>query len=235
MSALLASPVFSVAATVGLFYLAQLLYLRTRSFLLNPVLLTVAALIALLHVAGIDYDTYNQGGRIISFFLGPSVVALGVLLHEQMPAVKARAAIIVPAIIVASLTGIASVVLIASALGANDSIVSSLAPKSVTTPIAMGIAEKTGGMAPLTAAIVVGVGILGAVFGPGFLRLIGVRDSAASGLALGAASHGIGTARAIEQGPLQGASGGLAICLNGIATALLSPPLLKLMRWLLAE
>lgn len=232
MPVLIHSPLFAVAATVAVYACASWLYRRTGWFLLNPVLVSIACLIALLKLLGLDFRTYDQGGRIISFFLGPGVVALGVVLHQQWPKVRAMAGPITVSILAASLVGMLSAAGAAMLLGASDQAVASVLPKSVTTPIAMGIAAKLGGLEPLTAALVVSAGVLGAVLGPPFLRLLGVRSPLAFGLAMGAASHGIGTARALEEGREQGAAGSLAICLNGLATALLAPPVLWLLRCL---
>jgi putative effector of murein hydrolase len=124
--------------------------------------------------------------------------------------------------------GILSAAGLARILGATPEVIASLAPKSTTTPISMGIAEKIGGIPPLTAALVIAAGILGAAIGPAFLRLIRVRSKTAFGLAIGAAAHGVGTARALEEGELEGAASGLAIGLTGIATAVLTPILIGL-------
>jgi predicted murein hydrolase (TIGR00659 family) len=230
MRAIITSPMFAVAVTVIIYFAAQKLYERFRWFFLNPVLISISAIIVLLKLLGLDYRTYNEGGSIISFFLGPAVVALGVLLHEHWQTVRAHWASIGVSILAASLVGIVSAAGAAMALGASPEAVASLAPKSVTTPIAMGITAKLGGLEPLTAALVVSAGVLGAVLGPPFLRLLGVRDPLAYGLAMGASSHGIGTARALQDGALPGAAGSLAICLNGLATAILAPPIMWLLR-----
>ncbi len=230
MRALITSPLFAVAITVAIYFAAQKLYARWRFFFLNPVLISIAGIIALLKLLDLDYRTYNEGGRIISFFLGPAVVALGVLLHEHWQTVRAHWLALGTSILASSLVGIVSAAGAALALGASPEAAASLAPKSVTTPIAMGIAQQLGGLEPLTAALVVSAGVLGAVFGPPFLRLIGVRDPLAYGLAMGTAAHGIGTARALQDGTLPGAAGSLAICLNGLATALLAPPIMWLLR-----
>ncbi len=222
------SKTFSVFITFLAFYGAQRLYLRFKYFWLNPVLLAILGLMAFLTLTGLRYEDYFQGGQIISFFLGPSVVALGVPLYLQMEEIRKRGRAIGVSIAVAAVVGVLSAAGTAALLGASAPVVASIAPKSVTTPIAMGIAEKIGGIPPLTAAIVIATGILGAVIGPGILRLCGVHHPVAFGLAMGAASHGIGTARAVEEGEVQGAAGGLAICLNGIATAVVTPLLMKL-------
>ncbi|MGD8561154.1 MAG: LrgB family protein [Desulfarculaceae bacterium] len=233
MEPLLKSPIFAVAITVAIYFLAQRLYRRWPLFFLNPVMISIAALICLLKLIGLDYQTYFQGGRFISFFLGPAVVALGVPLFQQMETIKKQSRAILCSTLAAAVVGVASAALTALCLGASYETAASLAPKSVTTPIAMGIAQKLGGIPSLTAALVIAAGVLGAVLGPGFLRLAGVRSPSAFGLALGSAAHGIGTARALEEGQTQGALAGLGICLNGLATALTAPFLLKLFVWFL--
>jgi predicted murein hydrolase (TIGR00659 family) len=157
------------------------------------------------------------------------VVALGVPLYLRLEEIKRRGKAILISILLGSVVGVISAAGIAATLGASKEVISSLAPKSVTTPIAMGIAEKLGGIPPLTAAIVIATGILGAVLGPSFLKILKIKSATAFGLAMGAASHGIGTARAVEEGEVQGAISGLALCLNGIFTAILTPFLIKLL------
>lgn len=222
------SPVLSAAATLAVFAGARALHRRTRFFLLNPVLLSVALLIAALSLARVPYETYMRGGRIFSFFLAPAVVALGLPLYRQLRRLARASLPILAGTAAGSLVGVLSAVLPAGLLGASPALLASLAPKSVTTPIAIGVSEALGGLPPLTAAVVIGTGILGAVLGPPFLRAIGVRSPTAFGLALGAAAHGIGTARALEQGEAAGAASGLALGLNGALTALAAPWLMKL-------
>ena len=224
----LESPLFGLVLTFALYLAAQKLYSIRPIFLFSPVLVAITAIIVILKYSGLPYETYNRGGRLISFFLGPAVVALGVPLYEKLPEIRKRATAITVSIISGSAVGILSAALTAKLLGAPPEVVASLAPKSVTTPIAIGIAGKLGGIEPLTAGLVIATGMLGAVAGPAILDLIGVKSAVPRGLAMGAASHGIGTARAMEEGELQGATSGLAIGLNGIATAVLTPLLMAL-------
>ncbi|BAI80043.1 LrgB family protein [Deferribacter desulfuricans SSM1] len=223
MKAIIENPIFSVMITFLVFYLASKLYNKYRFILFNPVLISITSLILLLKLINLDYHTYFKGAKIISFFLGPSVVALGVPLYLQFEEIKKRGISIIISIIIGSIVGILSAALTAKLLGASKVVVASIAPKSVTTPIAMGISKKIGGIPSLTAAIVIATGVLGAVIGPAFLKLTGIKNKVAVGLAIGSASHGIGTARAFEEGELEGASSSLAICLNGIATAIFTP------------
>lgn len=227
---LLGTPLFGVGLTLGAYALAQKLYLRTGSVFCNPVAVSIVAIILLLMFGGIPYETYAVGGRYVLFLLGPSVVALGVPLYTRRREILARKAPILLGVLAGAVTSIVSACGLAWLLGGSREVVLSLVPKSVTTPIAISIVEKIGGIAPLTAALVVLTGCLGAICGPEFCRLIGVRDPVAMGLAVGTASHGIGTARMLEVDRLGGAVAGLAIGLNGLVTAFLVPLLFVLFR-----
>jgi len=221
-----------VAATVLIYGAALRIYRRVGHPLANPVLVAIIVVILLLLSLDIDYVTYERGGSLIALFLGPAVVAIGVPLHLQMSAIMRQRRAILVAITVGALVGILSGVLAAMALGASEAVVLTLAPRSVTTPIALGIAERVGGIPPLAASIVIATGVLGAVIGPFILRATGVRSPTAFGLAIGASAHGAGTARAMEEGEVEGATSGLAIGLMGVATAVLVPLVLAAARWL---
>ena len=229
-SELLANPLFGIGLTLLVYALAQKLYQRTAAILCNPVFTSIVSIILLLLFLDIPYPSYVKGGQYILFLLGPAVVALAVPLYTRRQEILAKKVPILVGIAVGALTSIVTASGLAWLLGGSTDVVLSLAPKSVTTPIAIGIVEKIGGIAPLTAAIVVLTGCLGAICGPEFCRLIGVRDPAAMGLAIGTASHGIGTARMLEIDRLGGAVAGLAIGLNGLMTALLLPFLVGLFR-----
>ncbi|MBE0596207.1 MAG: LrgB family protein [Desulfuromonadales bacterium] len=230
MTDLLTTPLFGITLTIGVYAVAQLLYRRTGSLLLTPVAVTIGAIIALLLVCRIPYADYAVGGQYIHFLLGPSVVALAVPLYARRREVLARRLPILAGVFAGAVASIVSASGLAWLLGGSREVVVSLAPKSVTTPIAIGIVEKIGGIPSLTAAIVVLTGCLGAVCGPEFCRWIGIRDPLAQGLAVGTAAHGIGTARMLEIDRLGGAVAGLAIGLNGLITAFLLPLLFLLFR-----
>lgn len=221
-------PVFGVFLTLLTYFLAVRLKKKWNYLLLNPVLLSITLIIIFLLVFRIDFETYNKGGKYISFFLGPSVVALGVFFYEKYEAIKQNLKAFVLSVFVGGISGILSVVLLLLLLKVPIILVDSLAAKSVTTPIAIEITKLTGGIPEITAGVVIAVGIFGNAFGPFFLSKLGIRSKIALGTALGTAAHGIGTARAFEEGKLPGVYSGLAMCLNGIITALLTPFLLSL-------
>ena len=144
---------FLIAVTFGVFFLAKMLQKRTGLMLLNPILLTIAVLIIFLKVAHVSYDTYHEGGHLIEFWLKPAVVALGVPLYLQLETIKKQLLPIILSQLAGCIVGVVSVVLIAKWMGASDEIIYSLAPKSVTTPIAMEVAKSVGGIPSLTAAV----------------------------------------------------------------------------------
>jgi len=227
---LLKSPLFGITLTLAIYALAQLVYKRTGYILFNPVFVSIVAIILFLRGFQIPYDTYNEGGRYILFLLGPAVVALGVPLYTKRQEILAKKGPILLGVFAGAIASVGSACGLAWILGGSREVILSLAPKSVTTPIAIGIVEKIGGIAPLTAALVVLTGCLGAICGPEFCRLIGIKDNDAIGLAVGTAAHGIGTARMLEVDRLGGAMAGLAIGLNGLISAFLIPFLFVLFR-----
>jgi len=223
MRDLFTSEVFILAVTLGLYTGACWIYQKTRFALLHPVLLTIGAIIALLLTFNVDYLTFQKGSHLIDFMLGPSVVALGYSLYTQVDQIKANAVSILTALFVGSITGIGSVLVLAKIIGSSDVLAVTLAPKSVTTPIAIAISGRFGGIPSLTAVVVISVGIIGGIAGPWILRALKVDSKIAIGLALGASAHGLGTARAMELGAIEGAIAGLAIGITGLMTALLAP------------
>jgi len=221
---LAATPLLGLTATLGAYAVGVWLFERTgRRAIVNPVLIAVTLITGLLLVTGTSYTTYFEGAQFVHFLLGPATVALAVPLYRQWAVLKRAWAAVAAALVTGSLMAALSAVAIARLLGGSDQVVRSLAPKSVTTPIAMGIAERIGGLPSLTAVLVVLTGVVGAVIGGWVLDRAGVRDPAARGLALGVASHGIGTVRAMQEGETQGAFAGLAIGLTGLVTAIALP------------
>jgi len=198
--------------------------------LLNPVLLSIAALSTVLTVAGIDYARYFSGAQIIHFLLGPATVALAIPLYKQLNRLRQSFLALLVGLLAGSVAAILASLALGWALGASRQTIMSLTPKSATSPIAMGIAEQIGGLPSLTAVLAILTGIIGAVGGGWLMDRLRITDDRARGVAMGTASHGIGTARALQMGEVTGAFSGLAMGLNGIATALLAPILVK---WLM--
>ncbi len=227
MSSFVNLPIFGIFITLFAFFIAQKIKSKINSVFLNPVLVAICIIILTLVVFDIDFESYNVGGKYLSFFLGPSIIALGVLFYEKYEQIKHN---IIPFLISVGIGGIISVLsvsFIAYFLHAPEFIIKSIASKSVTTPIAIEITKIIGGIPEITAGVVIVVGIFGNAFGPKILKLAGIKSSAALGTALGTAAHGIGTARALEEGKTTGAYSGLAMCVNGLITAIFTPYFIK--------
>ncbi|MCZ7566786.1 MAG: LrgB family protein [Burkholderiales bacterium] len=227
-----ASPLLGLTITLVVYQGAYWIYRRAGFHpLLNPVALSVATLVALLELTGTPYAAYFDGAQFVHFLLGPATVALAIPLYAQLDRLKAAWLPLAGALVVGTVAAIASAVGIAWALGASATTLISIAPKSVTTPIAMGITEKLGGLPSLTAVLVVSTGILGAVMAKYVLDALAIRDHGVRGFAIGVAAHGIGTARAFQLSEQAGAFAGLGMGLNGLATAVLFPLIVWLAGW----
>ncbi|MFZ2852847.1 MAG: LrgB family protein [Rhodocyclaceae bacterium] len=225
---LAATPLLGLTLTLLAYQLAFSVYRRSGGNpLANPVAIAVALVVAALTLTGTPYRTYFEGAQFVHFLLGPATVALAIPLFSQLARLKRMLLPLLGALLVGSLTACISAVAIGWALGASSESIRSLAPKSVTTPIAMGVAEKIGGLPSLTAVLVVTTGILGAITARYLLNALRIEDHAVRGFAVGVAAHGIGTARAFQVSEEAGAFAALAMCLNGIATALLLPLLFR--------
>jgi predicted murein hydrolase (TIGR00659 family) len=220
-------PLFGAAVTVGAYALARLLHRRFR--FLHPLFVCSLGLIALLLALDIPYDAYNEGGRIVSFFLGPATVALGVPLYKQWPKVRARLLAVLGGVTAGSVSGIVLGGWLAWALGGTKEIIYSMMPKTVTSPVSLEIADRLGGIPELAATLTVLSGLLGSMFGPELLRLCGVRADLPLGTAIGTTSHGIGTARLLAESE---AAGGISsFCMA--AAAIVTPMMFVPVYWLL--
>ncbi len=220
---------FLLAITFGFFFFSKLLQKKTGWVVLNPILLAIALLICFLKFTGVSYETYNEAGSLVEFWLKPAVVALGVPLYLQLRMIKKQLMPILVSQLVGCIVGLVSVTIIAKLMGASPAVIMSLAPKSVTTPIAMEVSKAAGGIPSLTAAVVVVVGLFGAICGFKILQVGHVGSPIAQGLSMGTASHAVGTSRAMEVSGKYGAYASLGLTLNGILTALLTPAILHLL------
>lgn len=224
-----ASPLLWLTATLAAYQGAFWLYRKANmNPLANPVAIAVAVLVALLWFTGTPYPVYFEGAQFVHFLLGTATVALAVPLYANFGTLKKNLVPLGGALVAGSVTAAVSAVGIGWLLGASRETLLSLAPKSVTAPIAMGVAEKIGGLPSLTAVLVVTTGILGAVLARGTLNLLRIHDHAVRGFAVGVAAHGIGTARAFQVSEKMGAFAGLAMGLNGMLTAFLFPLFVRL-------
>lgn len=217
-----------LGVTVIVYLLARALHHRLRTQLFNPAIVSIVLIIILLKVSGTSYTTYEPGGRLLSFWLGPAVVALGLPLAQQLAGMRRHAVGIGIALVLGALVGIIVAMGVATVLGASPLVVRSLASRSATSSIAVSISSSIGGIPALSAIVSILSGALGGSIGIALLRVARVRSPLATGLALGAAAHGFGTARAAGEGDEQGASAAVAMGAVGLLTALLAPIVVRL-------
>ena len=218
------TPLLGLVATLLAWELASQISRLCRGHVLaNPMLLSIVLLAGLLLATGTPYRVYFEGGQYVQFLLGPATVALAIPMHANLRRIRRSATAIVPALLAGSTVGAVSAVLVAHEMGASRAVVLALAPKSVTTPIAMGVAEQIGAPPSLTATFVLITGLVAVMVGPVVMRLLRVFDLRAHGLAGGTAGHGLATARLLLMGEMAGAFGGLAIGLNGLFVPIMVP------------
>ena len=226
--ALIHHPLFGLGITLAVYQLAVIAYERTRWIFLQPVLFSMVVLVALLLLSGLDYGEYSASVSPLILLLGPSTVALAVPLYLNLRRIRQLLVPILVTLLVAGVFATVSGVLLAWLLGAERLVLMTLAPKSVTSPIAMLVADEIGGVAALAAVFVMITGVLGAMFGPALLDLCRVSHPAARGMAMGMTAHAVGTSRALQESEECGAFSALAMSLMGLATAVLLPLLVAL-------
>lgn len=224
MNELLSDSVFfGVAVSVAAFRIGEIIRRKWKLPIFNPLLIATILVIAVLLLCDIDYETYNQGAKYITFLLTPATICLAVPLYRQIEVLKKNVAAIVISILCGCVAHVLIIVGIALLFGVDEVLILSFLPKSVTTPIALGISSEIGGIQAVTAVGVVLAGILGAVMGPIVLKVCRITEPVAQGLGLGAPSHAIGTSKALEMGEIQGAMSSLAIVVTGILTVVIVP------------
>lgn len=223
LQAVVHHPLFGVGITLAVYQAALAAYERTRWMFLQPVLVSMAVLIGVLLLAGLTYQEYRDSTSLLSVLLGPTTVALAVPLFLNLKRIRQLFWPTLLTLLFAGVLATALGVALAWAFGADRMMLMTMAPKSVTSPIAMLVAEQIGGVAALAAVFVLITGVLGAMCGPELLRRIGVHHPAAQGMALGLTAHAVGTARALQEGEESGAFAALAMSLMGMLTAVLLP------------
>ncbi|MBU3876196.1 LrgB family protein [Faecalicatena sp. AGMB00832] len=222
MEALYTSPYFGVALSVIMFGIGVKIQQKTKSALCNPLIIAIVLIVGVLLIFKIPYDSYNVGGEIINMFLAPATACLAVSIYTKLSILKKYWLPIIVGCIAGSLASMVSVYGMCRLFGLDESLTMSMLPKSVTTPIAIGVAQAHGGVVPVTVVAVIFTGILGSITAPLLIKLFRVSDSVAAGLAIGACSHAVGTSKAIQIGEVEGAMSGLAIGICGIVTVLFS-------------
>lgn len=222
MSEIFSSPYFGVALSVAAFGIGVKLQQKLKTPVCNPLIIAIVLIAGVLLIFKIPYEAYNVGGEIINMFLAPATACLAVAIYTKIKILKQYWLPILVGCTVGSAASMLSVYGMCRLFGLDESLTVSLIPKSVTTPIAVSIAEPAGGVVPITVVAVIGTGILGSIIAPLLIRVFKVTDPMAAGLAIGASSHAVGTSKAIELGEVEGAMSGLAIGVCGIITVLIS-------------
>lgn len=222
--AVLGSPLLGLALTLAAYELGRALSRRTGGHpLATPVLVAVVVTVATLLLLDVPYADYLEGAQVVSLLLGPATVALAVPLHRELPRVRAAALPLLAGLVAGSLAAATTGIVLTRVLGGSEELVRSMAPKAATTPVAIALAETVGGVPALAAVLAILTGIVGAMAGPSLLTLLRVHDERVRGFAIGVASHGIGTARALQESATVGAFSGLGMALNALTTALALP------------
>ncbi|MCI8686848.1 MAG: LrgB family protein [Lawsonibacter sp.] len=219
---ILSSPFFGLTLTCAAWCIGLWVQKRTGLILCNPLVVSSALIILLLVTLGIPYESYALGGDLLVLMQTPVTVMLALNVYQQRRLLGQYFLPVVAGCLAGSLASIASVLLLCRLMVLDEVITASLLPKSVTTAIAIAISESQGGIPGLTVTAVLIAGVMGAVFAPLFAKLFHITDPVAEGTAIGACSHGLGTAKAMELGPLQAAMSSIAICVCGIITSVLT-------------
>ncbi len=216
------NPLFGITLTILCYKAGMVIGKKTGKAICNPFLITVLIIIAILFIFDIPFSAYEEGGVFINLFLGPVTAVLAYSIYRQRETVKAHFVSILAGTIAGSISAVAVILLLASLLGLDDTLSASLVPKSVTTPIAIAISEAIGGVKSLTVTSLILTGVLGNMFAPFMIKLFRIKSRIAQGVAIGTASHVIGTSKAMELGEDIGAISGIALSFTGIITAIIS-------------
>ena len=219
MSALLESPFFGIALTVLAYWLGVQAQKRTGLVICNNMIVSVALLIAVLTLFHIPYEAYYEGGSVINMFLGPATACMAVTIYAKKDLLKRNWLPVLVGCLTGVVVSVGSILVMSRLFGLDAAMTASLLPKSVTTPIATAVSEGHGGIVSITVAAVIVTGILGNLTAPFLVKLFRVKDPVAVGLGIGACSHAMGTAKALEMGETEGAMSGLVIGMCGIITA----------------
>lgn len=221
MNQVTSSPLFGIALSVAAFSVGLWVNRRTKLSIANPILIAIPLVIACLTHTGVPLADYQRGGEVINMLLGPATAALALSIYRQREILKENFLPVLLGCLAGCCASVGSTLALCRIFGLDQALTASLVPKSVTTPIAVELSAQGGGIAAVTIVVVIFTGICGAALAPGFLKLLRVEDPMAAGVAIGTASHGIGTARALQLGKVQGAMSGVAIGVSGIITVLL--------------
>ena len=209
---------FGVSISLAAYAVGMLLRRKTGWSLMNPLLIAIILVIAVLLALGVSYTDYNNGASWLSYLLTPATVCLAVPLYQQVELLKKHYRAILCGILAGVLSSLVTILLLAIAFGFGHDTYVTFLPKSITTAIGMGVSEELGGIVSVTVVSIIVTGVLGNIFAERFLKLLKIDNPIAKGIAIGSSSHAIGTARAMEMGAIEGATSGLSIVVSGILT-----------------
>lgn len=219
---LLETPLFGIVISIFAYEIGVQTNKKLHTPAANPLLIAIVLIIAVLQVFHIPVETYQKGGEIITLFLSPATAVLAISIYSQLDLLKKNLFPILTGCLAGALASMGSSFLLCKVFGLDEALTASMIPKSVTTPIAMEISNSLGGIVPVTIAVVIITGIIGAIFAPALIRLFRVNNSVAAGVAIGACSHAVGTSKALEIGEVEGAMSGIAIGISGIITVIIA-------------
>lgn len=213
---------FGVVVSLLSYELGLWMKRKWKLAIFNPLLISIIAVIVVLLVFKVDYETYNEGAKYLSYLLTPATICLAVPLYEQVELLKKNVTAILVGIISGALASMTCVLLLSIVFGLSHEEYVTMLPKSITTAIGMGVSEELGGIVTITVAVIVITGVLGNMIAEHVCRIFKIKDPIAKGIGIGSASHAIGTARAMEMGEVEGAMSGLSIAVSGVVTVILS-------------
>ena len=214
------SAMAGVTLSLVVYMLGCWLQKRTRLALFNPLLLSIIVTILVLIVGKVDYDTYNEGAKYLSWFLTPATVSLAIPLYEQLTLLRKNFKAVMAGIVAGVLSSLVAILVMSVLLGLSHTEYVTLLPKSITTAIGMGVAEELDGYVTITVAAIVTTGVLGNILAEPVLKLFRITEPIAKGVALGSSAHAIGTAKAMELGDIEGAMSSLSIAVAGLLTVI---------------
>lgn len=232
MDFLMNSPLFGILSSLLGFMIGTYIYRRTSMAVFNPILICIILLIAVLKKFNISLETYNQGGKFISFFLAPATIVLAVPLYRQKKLLVENIIPILTGILSGVITSVCMILFLGSLLNIEKTLVLSLVPKSITTPLGIALTQNIGGMESITIVAIIITGILGAIISPVLLKILKIQSPIAKGIGIGTSAHAVGTSKAVEMGETEGAMSGMSIGLAGLITVLLAPAILSLLNFL---
>lgn len=228
MSEMIKSPYFGIMLSIVMYLIGTVISKKLKTPIANPLLIAMILCVAFLKIFNISYDDYNVGGKFITFLIAPATVAMVLNLYKNIELLKKNIIPVFVGVFAGVLTSVLSVFILAKVFGLNKELTLSIVPKSLTTAIGVALAGEYGGISAVAVVCIVITGIFGAVFAPIVMNALKIKDPVAKGIGIGTTSHAVGTSKAIEMGPVEGAMSGLAIALAGFTSVIVIPILINI-------